>query len=117
MAAPNLLALTSVKVDTAILNATTTETDLISAITTNFIGNVDAVFAANIHPTVVGWCTLIHKKGGVDYIICYQTRIPVKTTVNLLLGKPLYLAEGDSLRVIANASSNINVFAPRSIMG
>jgi hypothetical protein len=117
MAAPNLLALTSLKVDTAILMATTSETDLIPAITTNFIGNVDAVFAANIHPTVVGWCTLIHKKGGVDYTFANQTRIPVKTTVNLLLGKPLYLAEGDSLRVIANANGNIIVFAPRSIAG
>src|SRR5450759_4216939 len=99
MAAPNLLALTTVHADTAILPATNSETDLLAAIATNHVGNIEAIYCANIHATVVGWITVIHKKGGTDYTIAYQTRIPVKTTINVLLGKPLYLAEGDSLRV------------------
>ena len=114
MAAPNLLALTTVNIDTAILEVTDSTTDLIAAVATGHAINVEAVFCANIHASVVGWITVIHKKGGTEHKVVNQLRVPVKTTLNALLGKPLYLAEGDSLRVVANASNNIACFAPYS---
>lgn len=116
MAAPNLLALTTIKAQTAILEATTSETDLIAAVTTSHAYNVEAIYCSNIHATVVGWVTVIHKQAGTDHQIAHQTRIPVKTTINALYGKPLYLAEGDSIRIIANQASNVAVFAPYTDM-
>lgn len=112
MAQPNLIALTSVKITTAILEATNTETDLIPALATGHSAIVEAIFCSNIHATVVGWATVILKRSGTDHEVAHQLRVPVKQTVNALLGKPLYLFEGDSVRIIANASSNIAVFAP-----
>ena len=116
MANPNLLALTSIKNDTAILEVTTSAADLIAAVATNHAFLVEAIFAANIHATVVGWISVIHKRSGTDHYITYQQRIPLKTTINVLLGKSLYLFEGDSLRVLANASSNVTAEAPYSDM-
>ena len=116
MANPNLLALTSIKNDNAILEATNTETDLIGTVATGHTFLVEAVYAANIHATVVGWATLILKRSSTDHIQTYQMRLPLKTTINLLLGKSLFMFEGDSLRVIANASSNVTIIAPYSDM-
>lgn len=114
MAAPNLQSLTNQKIDTAILPATNTMTDLIAAVATNHAFGVEAIYCCNKHATVAGWITVVHKKGGTEYEICKEMPVSTHTTVNPLLGKPLYLAEGDSLRVQANASSNIVCLAPYS---
>jgi len=116
MAAPNLLALATVYIDTAVLAATATETDLIAAVATGKAVSVEAIYCANIHATDSGWVTVILTKTAVNRTITYQQRIQVKTTINPLLGRPLYLAEGDSLRITANAASNVYVTAPYSIM-
>lgn len=112
MSAPNVLALTTIVADTAYLAATNTETDLIGAVATGHVYNVGAIFAANVHASVVGWVSVWLKKSGTEHQIANQTRIPVKTTINILLGKSVYLAEGDSIRVQANQSSNVAVAAP-----
>lgn len=114
MAAPNLRSLTTVVIKTAILEATNTMTDLIAAVASDHATNVEAVFASNIHASVAGWVTLVHKRSGTEHIIANQQRVNTKQTLNLLLGKSIYLEEGDSLRVQANASSNICVEAPYS---
>lgn len=112
MAAPNLLALTTWKAYTARLAATNTMTDLIAAATTGHVYSVNAVYAANVHSSVRGWVTLVHKRSGTELIIANQTPVGVHQTLNLLLGRSINLEEGDSLRVQANASSNVVVFAP-----
>jgi hypothetical protein len=116
MAAPNLLALTTVQVDTAHANATTSAADLIAAITTGHARKIESIIATNIHATVIGEITVWHRKGGTDHMIANATRVPLRSSVNLLLGSPLYLAEGDSLKIQASANSNIHVTAPYADM-
>jgi hypothetical protein len=116
MAKPNLAASAlTVNIDTAILNPTNTMTDLIAAVATDHAITVDAVFACNIHASERGWITLVYKTGGTEYAIQkeYEGIAPGQMH-NLLLGKPFYLDEGDSLRVQANQSSNFTVTAPYS---
>lgn len=111
MAAPNLQSPSSVLGKTYVLAATNTETDLIGAVATGHCVRVEAVFASNVHATNVGWVTLLHKRSATTYRITTQLSVPVTASFNLLGGRILYLEEGDSLRVTANASSNIEVVA------
>ena len=113
MSAPNLASSgATVNGKTAHLAATNTEADLIAAIATGHCARVEAVYAANIHASVVGWVSLWHKAGGTEYHLANQMTIPLNATLNILDGRILYLEEGDSLRVQANASSNVDVNAP-----
>lgn len=114
MAAPNLLALTTRTIDTAIADATTSVADLIAAITTGHAFSVEAVFCSNYHASLAGYITVIHKKGGTEHIIVGKLRVSAGQMLNALLGKPLYLAEGDSLRIQADANSVFTCFAPYS---
>ena len=116
MATPNLLALVTVNIATATLAATASEQDLFDAVATGKAVAVDAIYCANSHATATGWVTVVYRKALVDYTITFQQRIQVKTTINVLLGRPLYLEEGDSVKVTANAVSNVHVTAPYSIM-
>jgi hypothetical protein len=90
--------------------------DLIPAVAADSLANVEAIFCANIHDTQAGWITLIHKKGGIEYILTNKLRVAPKTTLNAILGKPLYLPEGDSPRAKANADDNIICLAPFALM-
>lgn len=114
MTAPNLLALSTIEVDTAILPLTLTETDVIAAVPTDHVYEVTAIFVTNIHDTVVPFVTVILKRGGVDYKLCNQTRIQTKAQpMNVLAaGRTLFMREGDSLRAYANATSNAIVYVP-----
>lgn len=118
MAAPNLLALATLYNKTAILDATSTETDLIGAVATNAVVNIDSVLVGNVNTSgVVGEITIIHKRSGTDHTICYKKRVPTKETINIFLGKNFVLEEGDSLRAIGGPSSsgNVSCFAPYSL--
>ena len=116
MANPNLLSLVSVKTDTVIFPVTDTMSDLISSVASDTAINVEAIFCANVHASVAGWITIVLKRSGTEYILVNQQRIAIKTTINAILGKPIYLKESDSLRVQANASSNIVCMAPIATM-
>lgn len=112
MAAPNLLSLTTWNVKTARLSVTTSLTDLIAAVTSNHAVSVNALYAANVHTSVRGWISVVHKRSSVEKYIAFQTPVGVRQTINILLGRTLVLEEGDSLMVVANAASNIDAFAP-----
>lgn len=112
MAAPNIAG-SSVAVNgkTYTLAPTNTETDIIAAVATGHCIRVEAVMVSNIHATNDGWITLVHKRGGNTIRVPYQLPVPVGATFNILDGEILYLEEGDSLRMTANASSYLEAWA------
>jgi hypothetical protein len=114
MAAPNLASSTStVTGKTAVLAATNTMTAVLAnAAASGTCCRVEAVYASNIHATLAGWVTVTHFRSSADVRICYQLPVPLNGSFNLLGGRILYLEEGDSLRVQANASSYIEVVVP-----
>lgn len=114
MTTPNLLALNTIEVGTALLPLTTTETDVIAAVATDHVFEVTAIFVTNIHDTVVPLVTVILKRGGVDYKLCNQMRVQTKSApVNVLAaGRTVFLQEGDSLRAYAQAISLAIVYVP-----
>jgi hypothetical protein len=112
MAAPNLASSTAtVNGKTAVLAATNTTTSLIGSVASGHCGRVEAIYASNIHASVVGWVSVTHYRSSTDVRICYQMPVPLNGSVNCLGGRILYLEESDDVRVQANASSNIEVVA------
>jgi hypothetical protein len=113
MADTNLQALTSSTIDTAVLNVTTSATDLIAAVTTNHAFKVEQILITNYHATQEGRISAWYRKGGTDYPIVTGLRIPIKTLpYNILVGGPLYLTDGDSVKVQANVASTLTALAP-----
>src|SRR6266496_47187 len=102
MAAPNLTALTGWTLERAPLLLTTTFQDLIGAMATDYEGPVDSIYVCNIHASVPGRVTCVHKNGSTEIELAFNQRIPVGQTVNILLGRSINLKEGDSLRIKAN---------------
>lgn len=114
MAAPNLIALSTVNIVTAFANATTSMADLIAAVTTGHAINVESVLCSNNHATLAGHITVVYKTGGTEYAFATAQRVSTGQTINVLLGKPLYMVEGSSLRILADANSIFTCIAPYS---
>ncbi len=112
MSAPNFAALTTTNAKTAVLDATTTMTDLIAAVATGHAIIVAALFATNVDSSAVGRLTVVLKRSGVEKYICRLKRVPNADMYNFLLGKQYHLEEGDSIRVQAGADNTITVHAP-----
>lgn len=114
MTTPNLLSLNSIEVGTAMLQLTTSSTDLIPSVATDHVFEVTAIFCTNIHDTVVPLVTVYLKRAGTEYMICNQVRIQTKSmpTNVLAAGRTIYLGEGDSLRAKAQATSLAIIYAP-----
>jgi hypothetical protein len=116
MAAPNLISLTTVNVDTLHFDATGSAATVTgSTVATNHARKVEAILATNVGATL-GWISVWRRTGGVDKQLAYELRVPLRTTVNVLIGAPLYMTEGDTLKVQANASNNVHISAPYADM-
>jgi hypothetical protein len=111
MSAPNVVAPSAVHVQSAPLVLGTSIADILSAVPTGHAYNVDAIFCCNANANVRRKVTATFKTGGVEYDLALNTPIPVGQTINILYGKPLYLAEGDSLRLSTDGTSGGGVTA------
>jgi hypothetical protein len=114
MANPNLANITDLTVHTVLLELTTSETDVVSAVPTNHAYEVNSIFVTNIHATVVALVTVVLKRSGTDHLLCNQMRVGVKQapTNVLAAGRTIFLNEGDSIRAYAQAVSNAVVYVP-----
>lgn len=111
MSAPNLIALTTVNIKTAIGNATTSEADLIASVASGHAINVDTILVSNNHASLAGYIWVVLRRSSTSYILANGQRVATKQSLNVLLGKPLYLEESDQLRIYADASGIFTVFA------
>lgn len=113
MAAPNInLTTTVVNIDSLHFEATDAAATVTSStVASNHARKIEAIFATNISATVAT-ISVWHRKGGVDGPITVNERISLGQKINVLLGAPLYMAEGDSLKVQANADDAVHIVAP-----
>lgn len=112
MANPNWKALTHLYIGSANLALTTSYQDLIAAVPSGEAMTVEAIFVSNIHASKTGRVTVVHRKGGTDYPVAYNRTVAVRSNINVLLGKPLYLNEGDSVKILAFENSTLVAVAP-----
>lgn len=110
MAAPNLNSPTKVEglnvkgavgtsVTTILANSAASGETL--RVVSMFCSNVDGSNAADVSADVYD--------GTAAYHICKTVSVPADASLEVVSGRPLYLAEGDSLRLTASATSDIEV--------
>ncbi len=126
MSEPNLLELTVSRANTASVNVTTVEQVIIPdpesgnvVVPTGHLYAVDAVYAANVHASSPGYATLKHYKGGSPASVVFLAKkrlISIKSMVNLLGGKPLYVGEGDYVTIKAELNGTLDADAPYADM-
>jgi hypothetical protein len=117
MAAPNITALTNITGKTDVLAVTGSAV----AIVTNSAASgkaykVNALFVSNI-TTAAKWVTVDLYRSSTAYRIVYQISVPVGTTLTVIDKEaPVYLEEGDSLRVTGEATSSLEAVASYEIL-
>ena len=109
MAAPNIVNVTTITGKTAVAIASTSAT----AIVTNSAGSnkvlkINALYGGNIESTLSQDLTVDLYRGNTAYRFIPTVTIPAKATLDII-SKPIYLEEGDSLRLTASVNSKIEV--------
>lgn len=107
MAAPNIVNVTSIYGKTAVQSVTTSAT----AIVTNSAGSgkvlkVNALYVANIDGTNNADVTVDVYRSATAYAIASTVVVPADATLDVI-SNSIYLEEGDSLRLTANANSDL----------
>lgn len=107
MAAPNLLSLTTVTALTAVQNVGTSATAIVTnSAASNKVFKITALYVSNIDTTNVYKITVDLFRSSTAYPITYQVEVPAASTLDVI-SKNLYLQEGDSLRLTADAASKL----------
>ena len=107
MAAPNIVNVATITGKTAVLVVTTTATAIVTnsaasgkvfKINALYISNVDGVNNATVNVDIF--------RSSVAYRIANTITVPADATLDVI-SKSIYLEEGDTLRLTANANSDI----------
>jgi hypothetical protein len=107
MAAPNLIAATTIIGKTAVLAVPTSAT----AIVTNGAGSnkvlkINALYVSNVDGSGGYTLTMDIFRGSVAYRLGFAIVVPGASTLDVI-SKSIYLEEGDSLRLTANTVSKL----------
>lgn len=118
MVAPNIVNTSTITAKTDVLSVTTTAT----AITTNpsssgKVYKINSLLISNISGTVVADITVDVFRSSVSYKIAKTISVPLDATL-VVISKDIsiYLEEGDSLRCLASADSNLQAICSYEII-
>lgn len=111
MAAPNIMAATAIYGK----NAKLTVTDSLTAILSNTAASgkvfkVNLLNVANVDGAASATITATIYNGSTDTRLAYTVAIPADNAISLL-DKPLYLQEGESIRLQASANGDLEAIA------
>ena len=107
MAAPNIIGATTINGKTAVLAITTSATAIVSnSAASGKVLKCNTLLVANIDGTNNASVDVDIYRSSTAYQIAYQMTVPAGATLDML-SQPLYLEEGDSLRLTANADSDL----------
>ena len=111
MAAPNIVNVTTITGKSAAMEVTTTATDLVTNDSdSGKVIKLNALYVANIDGSAAaGITTSIMKAGSnnrTQHYLTYTVSVPADSTLDIIT-KPIYLEEGDSLRLLASADSDL----------
>ena len=107
MANPNIVNVTSILGKTAVLNVTTTPTDIVSNNSgSNTVLKINYISVANIDGGASADITISLFRSSVEYKIVHTVLVPADSSLTVL-DKSIYLEEGDSLRITASANGDL----------
>jgi len=107
MAAPNIVNVSAMYGKTAVLVVTTSATAIVTnTAASGKVLKVNALYVANVDGTNNATVDVDVFRSSTAYRIAYTITVPADATLDLI-NKPLYLEEGDALRITANANSDL----------
>lgn len=116
MAAPNIVNVATITGKTAVQAVTTTATAIVSnSAGSNTVLKINALYVANVDGTNNAEITVDLFRSSVAYRIAFTVVVPADAVLDVL-SKAIYLEEGDSLRLTANANSDLEAVCSYEII-
>ncbi len=107
MAAPNLISASAIYGKTAVLAVTTSATAIVTnSAASGKVLKINALYVANVDGTNNADLTVDVYRSSTAYKIASTVTVPADGSISVL-DEPIYLEEGDSLRLTANANSDL----------
>ena len=107
MAAPNIVNVTTITGKTAVQIVTTTATAIVTnSAASGKVFKVNALFISNVDGANNADITVDIFRSSVAYRIARTVVVPADASLDVI-SKSIYLEEGDTLRLTANANSDI----------
>lgn len=111
MAAPNVVAVQTITGKTAVQQVGTSATAIVSnAAGSGKLVKVNALLISNVDNTAAFAITADIFRSSVAYRMATAISVPINSTLDIL-NKPIYLEEGDSLRLTTSAASKLEAVA------
>ena len=107
MANPNIVNVANILGKTAVLNVTTTPTNIvINESSSGTVFKINNLIISNINGTNPADISASFFRGGVEYKVAHTIVVPADATLVVLdKGTSLYLEEGDAIRITGSANS------------
>jgi len=116
MAAPNIVNVTTITGKTAVMAVTTSATAIVTnSAASNTVVKVNALYISNVDGTNAADVNIDVFRSSTAYHIGKTISVPADATLDVL-AKSIYLEEGDSLRLTANANSDIEAVCSYEII-
>lgn len=107
MAAPNIVNVTSIAGKSAVQTVTTSPTAIVSnSAASGKVLKINALYVSNVDGTNNAEITVDLYRSTTAYRIANTVIVPADATLDVI-SKAIYLEEGDSLRLTANANSDL----------
>lgn len=109
MAAPNIVNVATITAKTAVLNATTSATAIVTnSAASGKVLKINSLHLANINGSASADVTVDFYRSSTAYNMLYTVAVPNDSTlVAISKDSSIYLEEGDSIRITASANSYI----------
>jgi hypothetical protein len=107
MAAPNIVNVATITGKTAVLAVTTSATAIVTnSAASGKVFKVNALYVSNVDGTSNADLTVDIYRSSTAYHIAKTVNVPADATLDVI-SKSIYLEEGDTLRLTANADSDL----------
>jgi hypothetical protein len=107
MAAPNIVNVATITGKTAVQAVTTSATAIVTnSGSSGKVFKVNALYVSNVDGTNNADINVDIYRSSTAYHIAKTVNVPADATLDII-SKPIYLEEGDSLRLTANANSDL----------
>jgi hypothetical protein len=116
MAAPNIVNVGSIYGKTALLQLTTSASSIITNVpNSGQLYKVNSLYVANVDGTAAFSVTIDILRINIAYRIGYLIAVPALATLDVI-SKPIYLEEGDSLRLTSSGALKLDAVASYEVI-
>ena len=115
MANPNIVNVSSIYGTTYVQAVGTSATAIVPAVSTGSVVKLDALYIGNIDTSASYKITVDLYRSATAYNMLYQISIPAGAGLDVL-SKSIYLQEGDSLRLTADAANKLHAIASGEVI-